>query len=457
MRVTLFHPRTPGELQKHRWNTGHLGLAYIAACLLRRGHEVRVLDAKNESMSDADLCRHLEEFAPDIFGVTAMTHEIHAAAQVCATVKRRQPDVLTVVGGPHTTALPERTLAEFPDIDVAVIGEGEQSTCELAESVGQPRPALDKVAGIAFRDGRAIRRTANRAWMCSLDDLPLPAWRLFPHVGWPILGSRGCPFGCVFCQRVLGRQVRYRSVDNVMAEIDALEEQVGQRTLWFQDETFGINHRWLAEFVDKMHARNQRKDFVCTWGCNSRVNLADPETYRRMKEAGCYKVDFGLESGNDAMLKTIQKGITCAAARKAISYANQAGLFTSAFFIMGHPGETLKTALSTMHFAARCGAKRISVGVMVPYPGTEVWRMAKAGLHGYKLLTEDWRDYDKYFGNALELKGLSHRHLEILQSLTYIWYYLYNLRFRALTAFLWQFRREALAMVVRTIRGLARV
>ena len=229
-------------------------------------------------------------------------------------------------------------------------------------------------------------------------------------------------------------------------------KKVGQRSVWFQDETFGVNQRWADEFLEKLTARNQRKGYVWSWGGNSRANLADLDCYRRMKASGCFGVSFGVESGDEVILKRIMKGITPAMAVDAIATARKAGLTAAAFFILGHPGETWRTALKTVHLAARCRADSIAVGVMVPYPGTEVWRMAREGEYGYKLLTEDWRLYDKYFGDALSVEGLSHRQLEFLQSLTYVWYYLYNFRVRELMNFVSKFRSEAWTMLKRLLK-----
>jgi anaerobic magnesium-protoporphyrin IX monomethyl ester cyclase len=383
-----------------------------------------------------------------------MTHEIHAAAEACAIAKRVCPDTWTVIGGPHTTALPERTLEEFPSVDIAVADEGEITITELAEAKGSGAvpSELENILGIAVRVGDRVLRTGKRPWLENLDDLPFPAWELFPKARWGVMSSRGCPFGCIFCQRVLGRKVRLRSVDNVLAEFDALEERVGQREIWFRDETLGLNRRWIDEFVEKTSARNQRKGYVWGWGGNSRANLADLDLYRRMKESGCYGLSFGLESGDEVILKRVTKGFTREVAIKAIATAQEAGLRAAAFFIVGHPGETWRTALKTVHLAAKSRADSIAVGVMVAYPGTEIWHMAQAGEYGYKLLTEDWRVYDKYFGNTLSVKGLSHRQLEFLQSLTYVWYYLYNLRFRDLLQFVSRFRSEAWTMVKRLLK-----
>lgn len=456
MRITLLHPEIKNYAQTHRKGHGHLGLGYLAAYLVREGHSVRVLDAKNAKLSEEALQAHLREFQPEIFGVTSMTHEIHTAAAACALVKGAHPDIWTIVGGAHTSALPERTLEEFPPIDIAVIGEGECTVTELAKAkaAGAKVRELGSVSGIAFHNDGQVVRTGNRPWVENLDHLPFPAWDLFPRVSWGVMSTRGCPYGCIFCQRMLGRRMRLRSVDNVLAEIDAIEDRLGQHDIWFRDETFGLNKQWLDEFLEKLNIRNERKGSVLHWGCNSRVNVADVSRYRRMKESGCYRVSFGLESGDEVILKRTRKEITPPMAIRAIAAAHGAGLKAAAFFILGHPGENWRTALKTVHLAARCRADSIAVGVMVPYPGTEIWTMARSGQFGYKLLTEDWRLYDKYLGGALSVDGLSQRQLALLQSMAYVWYYLYNWKVRALRRFVSKFRHEAWTMIKRLARPL---
>lgn len=343
MRITLLHPATESHLQTHRSGNGHLGLGYLAAHLLRKGHSVRVLDAKNSLVTDDVLRSHMRDFQPEIFGVTAMTHEVHAAARACAIVKRVSPESWTVIGGPHTSALPERTLDEFSSVDITVAGEGEITLEELADARidGALRSELSHIPGIAFRARDRIVRTAPRPWLEDLDSLPFPAWELFPRVFWPVMCGRGCPFGCVFCQRVMGRRMRLRTVDSVLAEFDALEERIGPRNVWFQDETFGLNHRWADEFLDKLSARNQRRGYVWGWGANSRANVADLDRYRKMKASACFGVTFGVESGDEAILKRIMKGITAVMAVSAIATAQKAGLTAAAFFNSWSSGRNL--------------------------------------------------------------------------------------------------------------------
>ena len=247
-------------------------------------------------------------------------------------------------------------MTEFSAVDITVAGEGEITLAELCEAKerGAGHSELENILGIAFRDRDRVFYTGKRPWMENLDDLPFPEWQLFPKVYWPVMCGRGCPFGCIFCQRVLGRHVRLRSVDSVLAEFDALEERVGQRSVWFQDETFGLNKRWADEFLEKLSARNLRRGYVWRWGGNSRANLADLGRYRRVKASGCYGVSFGVESGAEMILKRIMKGITPKMAVKAIACAQKGGLTAGVFFILGHPEETWRTALRTVHLAAKC-------------------------------------------------------------------------------------------------------
>ena len=455
MRIVLVNPCTNHLLQTHRHGVGHLGLGYIAACLIQRGHDVLGIDAKIGNLSPEQVLDRIRGYDAQLVGITGATHEICHVGDLCETLKASMPHVITVVGGPHATALPERTLTEFPDVDAVAIGEGEQTACELADALaaGEDRSAWSGILGLAYRDSDGVHINTRRPPIEDLDALPFPAWEVFPkQLRWPLYAGRGCPFQCVFCQRVLGSRIRMRSVDNVLAEIDAMEQRIGVRSSWFQDETFGVHRRWTHEFLDKLIARNERTGRVYRWKANSRANLADAELYRKMRYAGCRMLDFGIESGCRDTLKRIHKSINPAQAIRAVRSAQRAGIHANAFFIIGHPGETWASALRTVLFAPRLRADDIAVGVMVPYPGTEVWQMARRGEGGYRLLTENWRQYDKYFGNALEIRGLSHRRLELLQVMTYLAFYIGTGRFMRLGKFVHRFHREATRMLAKLLR-----
>ena len=170
-----------------------------------------------------------------------------------------------------------------------------------------------------------------------------------------------------------------------------------------------------------------------------------------MAQAGCYEINFGIESGNEEILKQIGKGITLADARRASYLAKKIGIQVASLFIIGHPGETKQTVMDTINFAVELNSDRLALGIMVPYPGTEVARMAANGEGGYKMLSQNWSDFNKYFGNALEIKGLSRKEMEKLQAWGYLKFYLWNFRFIDLAKVVLSRWREGLMAVKRIV------
>jgi len=432
MNVTLINPAKVDDIQQHRWGNGHLGLAYIAGVLESENIKVKVIDAKALGLSPRDIANKFDEYNANIVGMTAMTHEIYLCHEIAIELKRKNPDTTVVIGGPHSTALPERTLEEFFSFDIAVIGEGEKTIIEIVQACESSdiSDKLNNIKGISYRKNELIITNELRPFMSSdeLNNLPFPAWHLFPDQGFPMFAGRGCPFRCKFCMRVLGNRVRMRSPENVIKEIEYLYNNFGRKASWFEDETFGLNKKWTNQFLDLLEEFNKKYGIKWAWKANSRVNIADYDMYKRMHTLGCKAVNFGIESGNAKILKEIQKDITLEKAIKAIRIAKKSGLMANTFFIIGHPNENLSTAINTIRFAAKLNADSIAVGIMVPYPGTDIWLMAKNNEGGYELLSEDWRLYDKYFGDAIRLRKLNKNQLKTLQSLCYLWFYLRNAR-----------------------------
>ncbi len=446
MRVFLVNP--PPERVAQRWdqpNFPPLGLGYLAASLKNHGHHVQVLDAKVEGISLSDLLARLRKPKFDAVGLTAMTHEIARAARIARAAKGGNPSLLTMVGGCHVTALPTETLREFPEFDVAFRGEGEESAPEVLSCVERGL-GLDHVQGIAYRAAGEVLETPERPWIANLDRLAEPAWELFPRTPvYPILTARGCPFRCVFCMRVLGNRVRFRSPENVLAEIEHVVDTYSPRELVFYDETFTVNRRRTMAILQGMIDRGLHRRV--RWVAQTRVNECDAELLALMAEAGCREIDFGIESGNPDVLARIGKGITLDDARRAVTASKRAGIEAVTLFILGHPGETRKTALDTIRFATELNGDHLALGIMVPYPGTEVGRMAANGSDGYRLLSTNWADYDKYLGNGVELENLSRRDLELLQMWGYLRFYVGNRRLGDLLKVVASRRQEVLGAV----------
>jgi anaerobic magnesium-protoporphyrin IX monomethyl ester cyclase len=435
---------------------GRHGLACLAGYLREQpGFHVSVIDAKLERLSFEALAQRARGLAPDLVGLTAFTNEIKPAARAAEHLKRAVPGVVTVIGGPHVTALPERTLREFAAFDVGVVGEGEISLHELCEAIRRGAPlSLSGVRGLVYREAGALRRTPERPRTLDLDDLPLPAWDLFPRAEeyW-VMSARGCPFTCSFCQNPNGRLARPHSAARAMAEIRMILDRYRPKKLWFADEIFGVSRAETEALLAAM-IREGTGERV-SWWAESHVRFVDEALFAKMKEAGCVECGLGIESGDASALKDLGKGTTVPMVERAFEAARRAGIATIGFFIFGHPNETAASMRRTIDLAVRLNPTLPIFGVMVPYPGTEVARLAARGEAGYRLLTDDWDAYNKQVGGALSFAGLSRREIELWQARGYIEVFVRNGRLRELGAFLWKYR-VAGARVAQKLLGLER-
>lgn len=446
VRVALISSATSVVVREHdRPRYPCLGLAYLSAVLRTNNIEVLVIDAKFDGISQNAVHDSIVRFRPHIMGFTAMTHEIVHVASVAAKLREAFPLSLMVIGGPHATVATVRTLQEFPVFDVAVVSEGEQTLLEIAREVdmaicksgqnGKGGPTMiqaDRLAlieGIAWRSGSNVITNRPRRFNPELDSLPFPD---YDHIKrrietYPIYSSRGCPNNCIFCCRILGNKIRVRSPRNVVDEMKHAINKFRPKLIDFADETFTFPRERTHLICDLIIQEGLEK--AIKWTAQSRVTRVDQELFKKMKKAGCVDVDFGIESGNPETLKRIKKGITTTDASNAITAAKKAGLKTGSYFIIGHPFETPETIRETIRFATKLNTDTVSFGIMVPYPGTEVYEMATRGEGGYHIISENWEDYDKQFGNALELDGLSRKELERWQHKAYIGFYFRNFRF----------------------------
>ncbi|HEY40923.1 MAG TPA: radical SAM protein [Dehalococcoidia bacterium] len=447
--VVLIKTAPERILQGQWYHMPLLSLGYLAAVLERNGVEVTIIDAQFERLTLAQTVDRARETGATIFGITAMTHEVRRAHEVAAAIKEAMPDATIVIGGPHATALPIKTMEDFPAFDYLVIGEGEATIVELISALKQSGE-LDGVKGLAFRKNGRIVVNEERGWIEDLDSLPFPAWHLYPQAkAYPIFTARGCPFKCAFCMRVLGTKVRYRSTQNIVNEIQWLSENFHPSRFVAQDETFTMNLRRAHNVADSIIEQGLHKQMK--WDIQTRVDLADYNIFRRLREAGCDLVGLGIESGNDTILQRIGKGVTVEQAKKAVFAAKKAGLMTSAYYIIGHPNETRDDILKTIAFATKLNTTEVVFGLMVPYPGTEIYQMAINRQGGYKVISGDWSDFDKHLGNALELENLNRRSMELLQVRAYLTFYIKNLRIFDLLRYAFEKRKAILYMVYKIL------
>jgi radical SAM superfamily enzyme YgiQ (UPF0313 family) len=329
-------------------------------------------------------------------GITAVTMTFDNAIKVIKDVKHINPQILTVMGGPHVTFCARNTLTEFPELDVAVLGEGEKTVVELIQAVRHTGD-LKSIDGIAYRKSSEICLTPTRELVRDLDTLPTPARHLlalgrYRALGMPIsmTTSRGCPFKCIFCvgRKMVGARVRYRSPRNVVDELENLST-LNFNQINIADDLFTANKKHCLAVCDEIIKRGLQ----IKWTSFARVDTVSDELLAQMKAAGCTAVSFGIESANPEILKTIKKGITLQQVVDAVKMCTRAGIIPHASFILGLPGETPETIKETMDFGERLKKVGLSYGfhLLAPFPGTEVCEQNDE--YDISILTNDWSQY----------------------------------------------------------------
>jgi radical SAM superfamily enzyme YgiQ (UPF0313 family) len=454
LRVLLVNPPAL-EIVEPWYDTprfGRHGLACLAGYLRQfDGFAVDVLDAKLERLGLAEIVDRVAALRPDVVGLTAFTNEIKPAALVAGAIRARWPSIVTIIGGVHATALPTRTLEEFPEFDLACIGEGEVTLHELAVAL-RDGLALDEVDGLAWREAGSIRLSTPRARVADLDRFPPPAWDLLPRAEeyW-VMTQRGCPFTCNFCVNPNGRLPRQASIPRVVAEIDDIVGRYRPSKLWFADEIFSVDLPRTRALLTELEAIDLGSRV--RWWAETHVRFVDEALFAQMKRAGCEECALGIETGSQAALRRLGKGTNLGQIVDAFEAARRAELRSIAFFIFGHPHETPETMRETIELAVRVNPALPIFGVMVPYPGTEVAALAARGEAGYRLLTDDWNQFNKQTGGALEFAGLSRSEIERAQLRAYVEVFARNGRWRDLASFVWRYRAAGLHLVRKAAAG----
>jgi len=379
-RILLINP--PGT-EQGGYSNPPLGLLYLAGTLLKGGFEVRVVDG---CVTGADsLARALAEFRPDIVGVTCLTPERKKALSVARQVKEFDAAMVTVLGGAHPTIMHDQVMRNYPFVDFAVIGEGESALLEIA--MGK---APEEIAGIVYRRGGEILKTAARAHEKNLDNIPFPAWGLVDLEKYPARGtgvvngvdlakeprvsvifSRGCSGHCDFCSTWWIWRGRRRSAVNMADELELLYRDFGIRHFCFADDSMTVDRKGVIALCDEIISRRMKIAFHST----TRTDCVDAEMLARMRAAGCYNIAFGIETASSELLARMGKGNTVAASERAIALCRQAGIKVTALIIAGSVGETWKTIGETAAFLRRTRPEEVgSVGGLWILPGTKLYR-----------------------------------------------------------------------------------
>ncbi|MEW6713866.1 MAG: radical SAM protein [Nitrospirota bacterium] len=366
-----------------------LGILAVGSFLEKAGFEVQLID---EDIFLADISPRVLEFNPDLVGVSFQTPAYTRAKRVVSNLRPLLPHAKFCAGGFHASILPEQVVKEL-SLDFCVIGEGESTMLDLCQRMTS-KEDISGVHGICFigNDGVPVV-IPPRDLIENLDTLPLPATHLLDYERYlrppglfrgmamdritAIATSRGCPFHCAYCggRKLYKGRVRFRSAQSIRAELKYLIDTHHIRGIWIIDECFTLDRERALEIADLI------EEFGLVWGMQTRVDLLDEAMVRHFKKRGCMEINFGVESGVDRILGFLKKGTTRQAAALAFSWCKDAGVRTTANFMIGTPTETEADIYATFEFAKQLNASYTMFHITIPLPGTELYDYAlKTGL-----------------------------------------------------------------------------
>lgn len=413
MKIIFVHP--PLTL-KERYGVDHqsggettpLGLCYLAAATRDAGYDTSIIDAEILGYGKDSAVKEILKLNPDVVGFTAVTISIDNAAAVAEEIKKINPKIITLIGGHHLTTVPEETMRLYPQFDIGVIGEGEETVCELLKILSESGKNFEKIKnvnGLIFKESQNAEKyifTPTRFRNLKLDSLPRPAFDLLPDLKlysppahtvkkFPavnLVTSRGCPGQCVFCTRsVYGNVLSHHSAEYMMDLVRWLYNDYGIREIQFRDDNFTVFKPRLYEFCEML----EKEKLNLSWTALARVDMVDLNMLQAMKKAGCWQVWYGVESGNEEILKIIKKNTNKEQIRNAIKWTKKAGMDVGAFFIIGHPGETRATMEETIDLALSLPIDEFHCSFMTPLPGAELYKT--------------WEKYGKFENNWKNLNG----------------------------------------------------
>lgn len=418
MKIQLFVP--PAGYSAERWSKGismpPLGLLYIGAALERNGYKVQIVPADILKLSWGRIKKEIQNFKPDIIGVTSTTENRFQSFRLIKLAKKTNPEALTILGGPHTSMTAEDSLAHIPELDLVVREEGEMTMLEICGALKRDKKinSLETVEGVSFRLNGKIKTNPSRLPIRDLDSLPFPAFHLIPFEKYNfffevpgqgmlpainIMTSRGCPFHCNFCATPVnwGRVVRMRSPQNVLREIESLIQKYGVRVIFFFDDTFNASPKRVEEICDLLIERNLN----IFWKCDIRIDLIDKSLLSKMKKAGLFHLSFGLEAGSERIRNEIaNKKIDIKNFHQLISWCHELDIIPNAFFIFSHPTETWEEAEETIKIIEHYKDKiESSIAILHVYPGTPLEKTAKER----GVLPEDFSWTKKYNSEIITL------------------------------------------------------
>lgn len=375
-----------------------LSLATISAPAISKGYNVKIIDANIIDNLREKIRETLKELLPKYVGITFTTPLYKEMLEIVNWIKNFDSNIIVIAGGAHVSSLPQEALEAAP-IDIAVRGEGDFALLEILENEEKKN-----IKGISYKKEGRIFHNPLREYIKDLDSLPFPAWQLYDiksykttdilaresPSGW-LETSRGCPYQCPYCNKsVFGNFFRAKSPNRVVEEIKYMLG-MGFREIHISDDGFSTDLERAKEICNIIIKKKLKFPWATVTGI--RIDRVDRELLRLMKEAGCYRVYYGIESGDQRILDYIHKGITLAQIKNAVQQSREVGLETVGYFMMGLPGESIESMQNTIDFARSLDLDMAKVSITIPLPSTALYDELERG--GY-FISKDWEKFNVY-------------------------------------------------------------
>lgn len=401
----------------------------IAAAAAKKTHnEVFLWDAPAQRVTNKEIINEINELSTDMVVVNTSTPSFDHDISFIRLLRASNYKGKILVVGPHVTVYWKEVLNTYPEIDWVGLGEYDFLPRDLCDHELTP----EYIQGIAYRNNSGeIVRSINQS-MINMDDLPWADYSLvsvnnyneflFPIRQRPIatvMTSRGCPYHCSFClypQVLFGHKLRFRSIENVIEELHYLKKNYGIRFFYFEDDTFTVDWKRVQKLSEAMLETNLNT----YWGCLGRVNGVTTENLNLMKKAGCYLIKYGVETGTQDQLNSIQKNLSIEEIEHAFRLTHEAKILSHATVMFGYPGDTHRIIQRTHSFLRKLKPDFVQFSICTPFPGTSLFTYCENN----KLLQyEKWEDFDGAWGGVIETHTLTRKQVREFVASSYKIYY----------------------------------
>lgn len=358
-----------------------IGLGLISGILKKEGYRVEGLDIWSNQYSFYDVNIKIAEANVQVFGISALSTQYAYAKELCTIIKAHHSESIIILGGALATHS-YKTVLKHLNVDICVIGEGEETMLELMDCISNEK-SIENVSGIAFASKDEIIVTNTREQIKDLDKIWTVDYGLFKiddyiknckigesrHFGINIITNRGCPFHCSYCSKNF-KGVRNRSISAVIDEIKQLVMENDINGIYIDDELFVHNKDRVLEFCEKVKPLNLK------WICQGRANTINAEILKAMHNAGCIEMGMGIESGSNKILKEMNKGVTVDDNIRAVKMCNESGIRPRVLFMTGYPGEDEETMKEHIKFFKNINLPCHGFSITLPLPGTQLYDYA---------------------------------------------------------------------------------